>query len=177
MAGIRVEQEHGYDVVTLTGEHDLTTVAELDRALASVMSATTGGCLIDLSGSSFIDSSIIRALLRWSKETQVSEREALGIVIGAPTSPSARTLALVGLLERLPVFETRADAVGALEDGHLPRAERPLRWPSDRELADAGAVALAGSTESDATELSHRRAVARLEEVEREQQRRRDEPA
>jgi hypothetical protein len=73
--------------------------------------------------------------VRWSKEAQVSEREALAIVVGRPDTPAARVLEAVGLLKRLPVFATRQAAKLALEQGRQPRTTRSLGWLTDLELA------------------------------------------
>ena len=83
----------------------------------------------------FMDSSVVHSVVRWSKEAQVSEREALAIVVGGADTPAARLLGLVGLLKWLPVFATRGAAKAALDHGRRPRPERPLTWLTDLALA------------------------------------------
>jgi anti-sigma B factor antagonist len=135
MDDISVTHEGGIAIVGVTGERDLSNVDALNDALKAVLSDQTTSCLLDLSGLTFMDSTVIHALVRWSKEAQVSEREALAIMVGGPDTPAARVLGLVGMLKRLPVFGTREAAMLALERGRRPRPERPLRWLSDLELA------------------------------------------
>jgi anti-anti-sigma factor len=132
---VETEQAGGIDMVRLVGEHDLATVREVDRVVQRALSDRSSAmCLIDLSATDFIDSSIIAALIRWSNEAQVSEREALAIVVGSVTSMVARTLALVRVVDRLPVFETVEAAREALLEGKRPRADRAFGWLSDRQL-------------------------------------------
>jgi anti-anti-sigma regulatory factor len=113
----------------------MSNVDALDDALRVALSDETTSCLLDLSEVTFLDSTVIRSLVHWSKEAQVSEREALAIAVGGSETPAARILGLVDLLKRLPVFPSRDVARAALEHGRLPRKARPLGWLTDRELA------------------------------------------
>ena len=134
------------DAVVVVGELDLSNIESLEKALETVLSrGSTASCLLDLSEATFIDSSVVHALVRWSKEAQVSEREGLAILVGARESPAARLLALVGLIDRLPVFRSVDAATAALRNGRMPRTERPLRWLTDLELAEEREQAQAGS--------------------------------
>ena len=135
MDGISVTREGPIDIVCLAGEYDLSNVDALDKALQEVFSDETASCLLDLSEVTFMDSTVVHALVRWSKEAQVSEREALAIMVGGTDTPATRVLGLIGLLPRLPVFATRDAAKEALELGRRPRPDRPLAWLTDLELA------------------------------------------
>jgi anti-anti-sigma factor len=133
---INVTREGAIDIVVVTGERDISNVGALDDAVNAVLSDDDStSCLLDLSGLSFMDSSMVPSLVGWSKEAQLSEREALAIMVGGVDTPAARVLDLVGLLKRLPVFGTRGAAKQALEQGRRPRSERPLKWLTDLELA------------------------------------------
>lgn len=142
---IRVSREGTIESITVTGELDLSNVGALDEALRSALSGTTISCLLDVSQITFMDSSVVHTLLRWSKEAQVSAREGLAIMVGGEDTVATRVLALVGLMERLPVFSTSAAATTALELGRKPRSERPLRWLTDLELAAEREAAQTGS--------------------------------
>lgn len=134
------------DAVVVVGEFDLSNLEGLEKAIETVLSrGNAASCLLDLSEATFIDSSVVHALVRWSKETQVSEREGLAILVGARESPVARLLALVGLIDRLPVFTSVDGATAALQNGKKPRTERPLRWLTDLELVEEREQAQAGS--------------------------------
>jgi anti-anti-sigma factor len=135
MEEICVSRHGSIEAITVTGELDLSNVGALDEALANALSGTTKSCLLDLSEISFMDSSVIHTLIRWSKEAQVSAREGLAIMVGEADTQATRVLTITGLMKRLPVFASRDAAVRALELGQKPRGERPLSWLTDLELA------------------------------------------
>jgi anti-anti-sigma factor len=169
---VRTAREGGVDAIALSGERDISTVAEFERAITAALTDEATSCLVDLTEVSFIDSSIIAALLRFSKEAQVSEREALAIVIGERSSVVSHTLQMIGLLKRLPVFATRDLALATLDDGQKPRPQRPLGWLSDRELDAARTEAEQDTTRG--TQPQRDAAHDRVEEITHEQQRRDD---
>jgi anti-anti-sigma factor len=132
---ISVTREEAIDIVSLTGEYDLSNVDALNDTMQKVLSDETASCLLDLSGVTFMSSTLVHAVVRWSKEAQVSEGEALAIMVGGTGTPAAKLLGLLDLLKRLPVFATRATAMAALELGRRPRHVRALTWLTDLELA------------------------------------------
>ena len=158
---IRVSREGTIESITATGEIDVSNVATLDDALRSSFSGDTTSCVLDLSEIGFMDSSVIHLLVRWSKETQVSAREALAIIVGGQDTEAARVLSMVGLMTHLPVFASHAAAIQALELGRKPRTERPLRWLSDLELA----------AEREQAQASSDAAARRLDEATSERER------
>jgi anti-sigma B factor antagonist len=154
---ITVTREGAIDVVAVTGERDMSNVDALDDAVRTVLSDETTSCLLDLSALTFMDSTVISSLVRWSKEAQMSEREALAIVVGGPETAPVRVLEIVGLLKRLPVFESREAAKLALEQGRKPRTQRPLGWLTNLELATERDEA---QTHADAANARLRDAIA-----------------
>jgi hypothetical protein len=70
-----------------------------------------------------------------SSSDRSDAREGLAIVVGGEDAEATRVLAMLGLMKQLPVFDSSAPAILALELGRRPRAERPLRWLTDLELA------------------------------------------
>jgi anti-sigma B factor antagonist len=158
-------------LVHVIGEADLATVPGFDEAMTEALSARCGAVLVDLSAATFIDSSMIAALIRWSREASLSEREALAIATGAADAAATRTLALVDVLERLPCFATVDAARDALREGAKPRPERALDKMTDPELAQAHAEAVNAASHAD-TALLREAARVRLGEIIREQQQR-----
>jgi anti-anti-sigma factor len=132
---ISVTREGAIASVIVTGERDMSNVDALHDVVNAALSDGTTSVVLDLSSLSFMDSSVIHALIAWSKEAQASDREAFVIMVGGADTPAARLLGVVGLLKRLPVFPTREAAMQALAQGRRPRPERPLKWLTDLELA------------------------------------------
>lgn len=95
---VNVKRNSGITVVELTGEHDLSTVSDVERALGAIGSAER--YLIDLSGASFVDSSILRLLIRTA-----SDPEATGWlgVVAPPGTAAARLLELTSAAGLMPV--------------------------------------------------------------------------
>jgi anti-sigma B factor antagonist len=107
-AGDRVE------IVILTGEHDLGTVPRVREALGG---AANGGkaLLVDLCAATFVDSSILGALLE-ARRTAHEESRAFAVACSGQAEPVRRVLEVTGLAEELPVHPTREAAMAALED-------------------------------------------------------------
>lgn len=110
---ITVYPDGGIEVVEAVGELDMSNVALLDDALKAALSNDSSCCLLDLSGLAFLDSSVINALVRWSRDVQADHRGALAVCVGRHT-PAARLVELVGLDDRLPIFTSRDGAKTAL---------------------------------------------------------------
>jgi anti-sigma B factor antagonist len=100
-------------VLQLAGEHDLSTVPTIDAACERI--AETGTTVVaDLSEASFIDSTVIRALLRLVERGE-------NLLLVAPTRGAVRrTLDLTGVSALLPVFGTCAAALLAVPPNDQP---------------------------------------------------------
>lgn len=166
MEEIRVFQDDSIDVVEALGELDMSNVAALNKALRAAFSDDTTSCLLDLSGLDFLDSTVIAALVRWSSDVQLSEREALAIFVGQDT-PASRLVELVGLNGRLPIFTSRDGARTALREGQRARDKRSLEWLSDVQLRTA----------RDDAQAAADTAQRRLADITAEEERRGEEPA
>jgi anti-sigma B factor antagonist len=90
-------------VVSLIGDHDLTTSDVLDQALARAAAARRRHVLVDLSACTFIDSTVIEALLRARARVEAQNGQ-FGLIISDPTTPPARAIALIRLYEVMPIF-------------------------------------------------------------------------
>jgi anti-anti-sigma factor len=141
---IKTRRDGTIEVVEALGELDLSNVEALDAAMKTALSDERSSCLLDLSGLDFLDSTVIKAVLRWSTDVQLSDREALAIVVGKET-PAARLVDLLGLPGRLPIFTTHDAARTALLEGQRARAQRSLEWLTDAELTTARSDAQAES--------------------------------
>ena len=132
-------------LVTLTGEHDLTTIPLLDLHTRHVWPRCRVA-VIDLSGVTFMDTTIISWLLRVETALEEGEGFTLSIVEGAPGCAAARLfdhLRMEHVLACYPTvraaFMQAAAGTGAVE------------WPPARSVKAAARRRLeAGSPATDA---------------------------
>ena len=100
----------GVAVVQLRGEHDLATAPKLEAAIAG--SGDTTSLVVDLSETTFIDSTILGVLYSRLQNTPGERRFA--IVLGEKPSAVRRTFEVTGLLDAFPVYPSRDDALAAI---------------------------------------------------------------
>jgi len=106
-------------VVQLEGEFDLDTVAEIDRFLRRALGPLydQDHLVMDLSRTTFVDSSFVAFLVRLSAAQRAKRRELLLV---RPAGQVRRVFGIVGLANVVPVFETTEAAVDSLLNGRLP---------------------------------------------------------
>jgi anti-anti-sigma factor len=107
-----VERDQDAWVVTLRGEHDLSTDPSLKDALRE---AFGGGSkvVVDLSEVEFMDSTVLRALAYGRKEA-VEHAEHELVIVAPSGSFASRVLGLTGIDAVIRVYETRTDALAAI---------------------------------------------------------------
>lgn len=96
---VRVVDVEGESVVEVSGEIDLHARAELVTAISQ---ASTAGqrLVIDLSQTTFIDSTALKALLEaWRSQNEAGQE----LVLRAPAPGVVRTLEMAGLADTLPI--------------------------------------------------------------------------
>ena len=100
-------------VLELEGEFDLDTVPEIDRFLRRKLGPLyhQDHLVIDLARTTFIDSSFVAFLVRLSAAQRGRRRELLLV---RPTGQVRRVLAIVGLPNIVPVFDTVEAAVASV---------------------------------------------------------------
>lgn len=105
--------DDGVEIVVLSGEHDLGTVPQVKEALGGA--ANNGkAILVDLSSATFVDSSILGALLE-ARRTAVEGGRGFAVACGGEAEPVRRVLEVTGLADELPVHPTRDAALAALD--------------------------------------------------------------
>jgi anti-anti-sigma factor len=106
-------------VLELTGELDLDSVPAIDRFLRRNLGPLyhQEHLVIDLAATTFVDSSFIAFLVRLVGDQRARRKE---LVLVRPAGQVRRVLALVGLPNVVPVFESVDEAVGTLMSGRLP---------------------------------------------------------
>jgi anti-anti-sigma factor len=103
----------------LSGEFDLDCVPDIDRYLRRNLGPLyhQDHLVIDLATTTFIDSSFVAFLVRLLTDQRARRKE---LVLVRPAGQVRRVLALVGLPNVVPVFESVEEAVAALMSGRLP---------------------------------------------------------
>jgi len=114
MAVGEVVVEHDQDawVVTLRGEHDVSTNPSLKNALQDAFGSGSK-VVVDLSEAGFIDSSVLRALIYGRREA-VEHAEHELVVVAPSRTFVRRVLRLATIDAMIRVYETRTDALAAI---------------------------------------------------------------
>jgi anti-sigma B factor antagonist len=111
---IALDDSHGdVLVVAVRGEHDIYTAPTLRDRMEEALGASPTGVIVDLSAATFLDSSILGALLEARR--QALER-SIGYVVSLGESPEPgvqRILEITGLVPVFPVVKSRAEALEA----------------------------------------------------------------
>jgi anti-sigma B factor antagonist len=108
-----IERDEGAWVLTLQGEHDLSTATAVRDALRHVFDA---GCavVVDLSAVTFMDSSTLNAILYGSERAQSDDAHRFAAVLPPGPSAARRVLELTGVDRVLAIHPDRASAVAAI---------------------------------------------------------------
>ena len=97
---IRVTAGESGPVLMLSGEADITTLAQLENALSAQLAAGAGILTVDLSGLGFADSATIGALVRAARTLKSQGRR---LNLASPQPALARMLALLGVDKVVPI--------------------------------------------------------------------------
>jgi anti-sigma B factor antagonist len=99
-------------VVVVEGEHDIYTAPTLRERLDEAL-GRGGGVVVDLTGATFVDSSVLGALLDARRRALESEQGYV-VCIGESVEPGVRRiLDITGLVPVLPVITGREQAIEA----------------------------------------------------------------
>jgi anti-sigma B factor antagonist len=109
-------------VVVVEGEHDIYTAPTLRDRLSEAI-ARGGGVVVDLSAATFVDSSVLGALLDARRRALEAERGFV-VCVGETVEPGVqRILDITGLVPVLPVVSGREEAIDvARTNGSNPPA-------------------------------------------------------
>ncbi len=103
----RAEPKDGWIALTVEGEVDLATVADLESAVEEVLDGQTANLVIDLNPTSFMDSTGLRALVEADRGFKAAGRS---FAIAVASGPVARLIDLSGIDQQLTVV-THPDEV------------------------------------------------------------------
>ncbi len=101
------------EIIVLAGEHDLGTVPRVRDALGIVADAGKD-VLIDLCPATFVDSSILGAVLE-ARRGAIESGRGFAVACSGEAEPVRRVLEVTGLADELPVHPTREAALAALD--------------------------------------------------------------
>jgi anti-sigma B factor antagonist len=111
----RIEVGHaapGLAVVSLHGEHDLSSEPTLSGALDAA--AAHSHLIVDLADCTFIDSTVIAALLR-SAHLVAKKGERLVLVIPSQQRQVARIAEMTRLADQIAIHSSRASALSSFD--------------------------------------------------------------
>ena len=103
-------REHGTEtiVISVEGELDIATAHEFERELVNAARCASGRVVVDLTATTFFDSSAIRALIAGSRRLKASGAETCVVCSGSAVE---RVLQITGVDRLLEVYATVEDAV------------------------------------------------------------------
>src|ERR1700754_2555897 len=103
-------------VVVVEGEHDIYTAPTLRERLDEAL-GRGGGIVVDLTGATFVDSSVLGALLD-SRRRALEASQGFVVCIGDTVEPGVqRILDITGLVPVLPVIRGRDEAIEVARNG------------------------------------------------------------
>lgn len=105
-------QDNGRHVIAVTGEIDLYTAPDLKQLLTQVIEGGATGVVIDLSGTTFLDSTGLGVLIGALK--RLRSRDGALAVVNVDDS-IARTFEITGLDQIFTIRESRDEALAALD--------------------------------------------------------------
>ncbi len=157
---IQVELEGWVWVVSLHGQHHQGTVDRLDDEIEQVV-ATGTTIVLDLTDVTFVDGHLVAAILRWANRAQVSDHEALAVVVGEAPSVAGRGFNIVlGSTARLPCFATKPEALTALSEASARTSPKTSDPPPRAPAEPVRAPGRPSSRQGDAQRIGDQRSAA-----------------
>ena len=101
---------NGTWLIALAGEHDLSTTLLIEQTTRDVWSRCSTA-VIDVSQTTFIDSSVINWLVRSRDALGATGQGAMRLVYGPPSTPAARLFKQLGLPDMIACYPTRHEAL------------------------------------------------------------------
>jgi anti-sigma B factor antagonist len=111
VSGITIERSKLTDewiAIAVTGEIDLATVGDLDTAMDQVLADGDQSLVVDLNGSSFMDSTGLKALIMADRRFGGAGR---GFAVAVGSGPISRLIDLSGVRGSLRVVDSPDDVM------------------------------------------------------------------
>jgi len=120
---IEIEQRNGLVVARIDGEVDISNIAEVKRRLTTCVPNSALGLVVDLSGTSYLDSSGLHLLFEISRALD-TRRQRICVVAPEGTA-SGHVLLLTGFDKVVPMSSTVAKAMEAIANESRVAARPP----------------------------------------------------
>jgi anti-sigma B factor antagonist len=105
-------------VVVVEGEHDIYTAPTLRERLGEAI-GRGGGIVVDLTGATFVDSSVLGAVLD-ARRRALDAGQGFVVCVGEMVEPGVqRILDITGLVPVLPVVSRRTAAIDAARSANV----------------------------------------------------------
>jgi anti-anti-sigma factor len=101
-------------VVTLGGDHDVASIEAIEDAFR--VAGAGRDLLVDLTDCTFVDSTIIKLLLRTMRMLEATGARFELVIDPAPSGHVARVAALMGIAEVISTHDSRRDGIRSLSD-------------------------------------------------------------
>lgn len=115
LAAIEIEERDSVPVARISGEIDASNAVEIHEALVRAVSDQARGLVVDLTETSYLDSSGVQLLFDTAE--RLEGRELKFRVVVSPGSFIADVLAVTRLEETVAIDGTVSEAVDALSPG------------------------------------------------------------
>lgn len=119
---VDVKRHGGAWIVSLRGEHDLSTQPMLTDQLRG-LARTGDGLVVDLRQAEFIDSTVLGALLRAYEEAGGAQAHRFAILVPRNGAVANRVVSLVGLDRVIPTVAHLETAIRSVTDVSLQEAD------------------------------------------------------
>jgi anti-sigma B factor antagonist len=113
LAQVEVVQQGGAAIVSIRGEIDLSNTSAIRSEVIDALPHGAPGLVVDLTATSYIDSSGVRLLFDLAERVQ-ARRQRLALVV-TETALVRRVLILTKLDDAVPLHATVEDALASLE--------------------------------------------------------------
>lgn len=117
LARIEIDETAGAVVARVTGEVDTSNVEQAKRRLTDAVGSSAPGLVIDLSGTTYLDSSGVYLLFELARALEGRGQRLC--VVAPPATPSTRVLLITGFDRIVPVTGTVDEALARV-DGEVP---------------------------------------------------------
>ena len=113
LARIAEEWRDDHVVARIEGEIDASNVADIGDRLRALLSNRSTAMVVDLSGTTYLDSAAINLMFALGEEMRVHQQR-LALVVGGG-SPIGRMVSLTGLDRIVAVQPTPAEAIAIIQ--------------------------------------------------------------